>query len=87
MAGNVDKQPLTGPELLSCAKANAVAGIDVAAECSGYGGDTAAFMSQLRQVGTEMGITINRMEDLISDQQKIRHQGGTSVAPDSGGKL
>ena len=59
---------LLGIELIDCAKANAKQGIKVAASQSGYD-DLNLFANNLRAACEQIGVDINELEDLITDQQ------------------
>ncbi|WAL58775.1 hypothetical protein [Thermocoleostomius sinensis] len=74
--------PLTGSELIDCARANSPKGIKIAASRCGYGEDIAAFEAALHQAGEHLGIEINRFEDLIHSASD-RQETGIDVAPDS----
>ncbi|MDJ0734337.1 MAG: hypothetical protein QNJ47_09725 [Nostocaceae cyanobacterium] len=78
--------PLTGIELIDCARANSNAGIELAAERCGYGQDLNAFESQLQQDCDRMGISISSFQDLITMEQKINPP-GIEIAPDSKAQL
>lgn len=75
--------PLTGPELVDCAKANAADGADIAAERCGYGQDVAAFQAALKSACADMAVDIESITDLITPQQRVMTQGGQSIAPDT----
>lgn len=85
MADNsaLPQSPLEGSVLISCAKANASAGLALAAERSGYGQDIEGFRSALKQACEEVGFEMTELKDLITDQQQVKVQGGLEVAPDS----
>lgn len=76
-------QPLTGPELIDCAEANAAQGVAVAAQLCGYEADTAAFMHHLKQACVDRGIAFERFSDLVAHRQ---HH-GVEIAPDTQGLL
>lgn len=80
MAAN---QPLTGIALIDCAKANATQGPEEAARLCGYGSSLDTFRSALSKAGDEMGITLDGLEDLITDQFMVKRTQGLEVAPDS----
>ena len=83
-----NSSPLTGVILVDCAKANAKDGADIAAERCGYGDDVSAFKSALKSACSEMGIEIDSLTDLITDQQQIRSEGhGQEIAPESPSNL
>lgn len=76
-------QPLEGIALIDCAKANAPQGAEVAARLCGYESDVSSFQSALSQAGEEMGIKLDELEDLITDQYTIQRNQGIEIAPDS----
>lgn len=79
--------PLQGIELIDCAKANAKQGIETATELCGYGQDVHTFQEQLKQACQSIGVEINELSDLITDQQAVRREGGIEVAPDTPSEL
>ncbi len=78
--------PLTGIELIDCARANSNAGIELAAKRCGYGQDLNAFESQLQTDCNRMGISVSSFNDLIAMEQKL-NPSGIEIAPDSKAKL
>jgi hypothetical protein len=83
-------QPLKGIELIDCAKANAVQGAEVAAQLCGYGQDISSFQMALTQAGQHMGIKLDDIKDLITEQSMMRRTSGLDgleIAPDSPGEL
>lgn len=79
--------PLTGIELVDCAKSNAEQGVAIASHQCGYGTDTDQFIHALKAACGDMGISISGLEDLITEQQRIISIGGIEVAPDSKSEL
>ncbi|MBW4679077.1 MAG: hypothetical protein KME19_03045 [Microcoleus vaginatus WJT46-NPBG5] len=79
--------PLQGLELIDCAKANAAQGIETAAHLCGYGTDLNTFKRELKQACQNIGVKIEELSDLITDQQIVREAGGIEVAPDTPGEL
>ncbi|MBE7383856.1 MAG: hypothetical protein F6J95_020875 [Leptolyngbya sp. SIO1E4] len=80
--------PLTGVVLVDCAKANAKSGPAIAARQCGYGDDVEAFQTALKSACTDMGIAIDDLSELISqEQQAWSVKDGMEVAPDSPGDL
>ncbi|NJL46175.1 MAG: hypothetical protein HC922_11650 [Leptolyngbyaceae cyanobacterium SM2_3_12] len=75
--------PLQGIELVDCAKSCAKQGLHVAAAQCGYGDDTEQFLRHLREACQNLGIHVNSLEDLITEQQQVEQQGGLEIAPDS----
>ncbi|MBD1850578.1 hypothetical protein [Leptolyngbya sp. FACHB-711] len=80
-------QPLTGIELIDCAKANAEQGVTVAAELCGYGQNISRFQQSLEQACRQIGVEISSLSDLITDQQTVIQTGGIEVAPDTPDEL
>ncbi|WP_416666984.1 hypothetical protein [Egbenema bharatensis] len=74
--------PLTGSELIDCARANSSKGLEVTASRCGYGNDLDSFEAALRDAGTHIGVEIDRFEDLTKPPQE-QQQTGVEVAPDS----
>lgn len=79
--------PLHGTDLIDCAKANAKQGIETAAELCGYGNDTNRFKQELKQACHKIGVEIQELSDLITDQQTVRRYGGIEIAPDTPDEL
>lgn len=79
--------PLKGIELIDCAKANAPQGVETAAHQCGYGQDTANFMQALQIACQEIGINIETIGDLITEQQMSRDLKQIEVAPDTPSEL
>ncbi len=75
--------PLKGLELVDCAKANAKQGIETAAELCGYGEDIKTFSQELKHACDGMGVKINELTDLITDQDNLIKMEGEIVAPES----
>ncbi|MGL5063148.1 MAG: hypothetical protein ACRC62_24480 [Microcoleus sp.] len=80
-------QPLTGIELIDCAKANAQQGITTAAELCGYGNDLNKFDRELKQACQNIGVDVNELSDLITSQQMMKQGMGIEVAPDTPSEL
>jgi hypothetical protein len=78
---------LQGIELIDCAKANAKQGIAIAARQSGYD-DTDLFINNLTQACEKIGVHINELEDLITDQQTAKeNREVTEISPDTPSQL
>ena len=75
-------KPLTGIALIDCAKANAPQGSEVAARLCGYGTDISTFQSALSKAGEDMGVSLDDIKDLITDQYMVQRTQGLEVAPD-----
>lgn len=75
-------KPLTGAELIDCARANNTQGIEIAAQRCGYGEDFATFELELQKAGEHIGTKINSFADLIQ-APKDRRNTGVTFAPDS----
>jgi hypothetical protein len=79
--------PLKGIELIDCAKANAPQGVETAAHQCGYGQNTENFMQALQIACKEIGINIETIGDLITEQQMSRDLKQIEVAPDTPSEL
>ena len=79
--------PLTGTDLIDCAKANAKQGVETAAHLCGYGTDLNTFERELQQACQNIGVNITELSDLITDQQQLIQLTGTEVAPDTPSSL
>lgn len=80
-------KPLTDLELIDCAKANAKQGVANAAKLSGYGDDVDQFMDALQSACQRIGVNIDSLSDLITEQQQMRQIPGLEIAPDSESNL
>lgn len=78
---------LTGIELIDCAKANAKQGIANATQLSGYGNDVDKFMEELQAACHKIGVNIDSLSDLITEQQQLKQIPGLEIAPDSESSL
>ncbi|MEM7595179.1 MAG: hypothetical protein AAF383_27395 [Cyanobacteria bacterium P01_A01_bin.83] len=79
---------LQGIELIDCAKANAKQGSAVAAKQCGYDKDVDLFTKNLHQACQEIGVDINELKDLITDQQIAKENRQViEVAPDTNSDL
>ncbi len=79
---------LQGIELIDCAKANAKQGVAVAAKQSGYGENISLFQENLNKACTEIGVNIDELSDLITDQQVVKeNHEGLDIAPDTNSQL
>ena len=75
---------LQGIELINCAKANAKQGISVAAKQSGYDNNIDLFQENLDKACQEIGVNINELSDLITDQQELKENSKVlNIAPDT----
>ncbi|MDY7022463.1 MAG: hypothetical protein SWJ54_14075 [Cyanobacteriota bacterium] len=80
-------QPLTGTELIDCAKASANLGLQEAAKNCGYGENIESFQDNLQQACSNIGVDINDLSDLVTPQQQIKQGRGIEIAPDSKSSL
>jgi hypothetical protein len=80
-------QPLTGIELIDCAKANAQQGIATAAELCGYGKDLNKFDRELKQACQNIDVDVKELSDLITPQHMMQQGAGIEVAPDTPSEL
>lgn len=76
-------KPLQGVSLIDCAKSNAAQGLEVACRQCGFDDRTEQFLEALKQACHQAGITIDGLEDLMTDQQRVTSQGGVAIAPDT----
>lgn len=74
---------LQGIELIDCAKANAKQGVAIAAEQCGYESNIGLFVENLHKACQQIGVNINELEDLITDQQIAKKNKVMDVAPDT----
>jgi hypothetical protein len=58
------EEPLTGEDLIDCARANVSAGVSTAAQLCGYGSDLDRFQSTLEQTSQELGLSIESLSKL-----------------------
>ena len=72
---------LHGIELLDCAQANAKAGLSTTAQQCGYGHNILAFQNELQKAGSDIGIQISGLQDLILETKKVER--GRDFSPDS----
>lgn len=79
--------PLTGSELIDCAKANAKFGLEVTSQRCGYGSDTAAFEQALAQAGEYIGVQIHSLSDLDTDTRRSLEPQGIEIGPDTATQL
>ena len=79
---------LQGIELIDCAKPNAKQGVAVAARQSGYGENIGLFTENLHKACQEIGVNINELNDLITDQQIAKeNRQVTEISPDTDSQL
>ena len=79
-------QPLKGIGLIDCAKANALQGVETAAERCGYGSDVEESRTQLIQAGQEIGVDLSGLKDLVTARQTARAEGEV-IRPHTPGSL
>ena len=79
---------LQGIELIDCAKANARKGVAFAAKQCGYDDNTVLFKQDLQQACQQIGVSIDDLKDLITDQQLVKENiNFIEVSPDSATEL
>ncbi len=79
---------LQGIELINCAKANAKQGVAVAAEHSGYDKNVGLFTENLNKACQKIGVDINELDDLITDQQIAKkNRKMIEISPDTTSQL
>lgn len=59
------EEPLTGEELANCARANASAGLEMAAKLCGYASDTERFQTVLKETAKELELPPESFKQLI----------------------
>ena len=75
---------LQGIELIDCAKANAKKGVAYAAKQSGYDNNISLFQHNLQQACQEIGVSIDNIQDLITDQQLAKeNKKPIEISPDT----
>ena len=74
---------LQGIELIDCAKANAKQGSAIAAKLCGYDKNVGLFIENLNKACQQIGVDINELDDLITDQQIARTTKVVEAAPDT----
>ncbi len=79
--------PLTGTDLIDCARANASQGIETTAKLCGYGEDKGCFQQALKQTGERMGLEIESLSDLMDEPKNLTGRKGIDVAPDTSSSL
>ncbi|MGK7915659.1 MAG: hypothetical protein AB4038_08940 [Prochloraceae cyanobacterium] len=72
---------LHGIELLDCAQANAKSGLSTTAKQCGYGNNLLAFQKELQKAGSEIGLQISSLQDLILETKQIVQ--GKDFSPDT----
>lgn len=82
-----DKKMLEGIELVSCAKASASAGVATVAKNCGYGTDIEQFRAALQKACADMGVEVDGIADLLTDQQQVIQEGGLEIAPETSSEL
>ncbi len=79
-------QPLTGVELVNCARANARQGLAIAAKLCGYGTDGEAFERELAQACQAMGLARTTLGDLAATPTPFAAP-GRAIAPETDSQL
>lgn len=73
--------PLTGVDLIDCARANAKHGVQTAAEQCGYGDNLDQFHQALIAAGQQMGLNIKSIDSLIVDEGSQPGTRSVEIAP------
>ena len=81
------QMPLTGIDLIDCARANAASGLETTAKLCGYGSSLSSFQEALKQAARQMGVKIESLSDLISQPPLLMGEQGIDVAPDTDSSL
>ena len=75
---------LQGIELINCAKASAKQGSAAAAKNCGYDDNIGLFVENLNKACQQIGVDINELDDLITDQQIAKENKNVlEVSPDT----
>ena len=80
-------QPLTGVDLIDCARANAKQGLETAAQQCGYGKDFESFQQALIEAGHHMGMEIESLDSLLVEEDSLIGTRTIEVAPDTSNAL
>ncbi|MEM8720624.1 MAG: hypothetical protein AAGE84_15195 [Cyanobacteria bacterium P01_G01_bin.39] len=59
------EEPLSGEELTNCARANASAGVEMAAKLCGFALDVEGFQTQLKKTAQELEIPLESFKQLV----------------------
>ena len=81
------QMPLTGIDLIDCARANAASGLETTAKLCGYASSVSSFQEALKQAARQMGVKIESLSDLISQPPLLMGEQGIDVAPDTDSSL
>jgi hypothetical protein len=73
--------PLSGIELVDCARANAKHGLAIASQQCGYDKDYQQFESELQKACKGMGIELDDFTDLLKEAQN--NELGVEISPNS----
>ena len=60
------EEPLTGEDLANCARANASAGLEMAAKLCGFASDTARFQTELKEAAQELELPTTSFKQLLA---------------------
>ena len=77
--------PLHGIELLDCAQANAKLGLPIATKQCGYGNDIRAFINELQKAGSDIGLHISSLNDLLLEGKTMERE--RDFSPESPGRI
>ena len=77
------KMPLSGIDLIDCARANAPSGLETTAMLCGYGSDVSGFQEAVQQACSQLGLNIKSFNN-SSESQSNR---GIDFAPDNNSSL
>lgn len=79
---------LQGIELINCAKASAKQGVAIAAKNCGYEENIGLFIENLNKSCQQIGVDINELNDLITDQQIAQENRKVlEISPDTSSNL
>jgi hypothetical protein len=81
------KIPLTGTDLIDCARANASSGLETATKLCGYGEDVRGFEGALKQACSDLGLHIESLKELMSNIPYLKGHQGVEVTPNTNSSL
>ena len=76
--------PLTGTDLVNCARANVKQGVEITAQLCGYGEDIQTFTQELEKACEAMGVQVS---DLITQKNLLSQKQGRIIAPETSSEL
>lgn len=77
-----NSSPLSGVILIDCARANVKGGVAIATRQCGFGEDVAAFQAALKAACVDIGVSVNDLSGLITNNQQKPFE-GIGFAPET----